>query len=403
MSVFRVKAATAEGRIRSTEVEAASKEEAELKLEKDGLFPIEVKATGAGVRLPFVGKKKGKVKKADFHIFNKGLVALLKAGLPVVECLETLGEQTANVVFKSAVADVVQEVKNGQPLSEALTVHSDIFPPLYTASISAGEKTGDLIPTIKSYIEYEHRIELVRKKVVSAAAYPAILMVFSGGIIIFLLSYVVPSLAKIYLDSGTELPAATKALIAMSGFIVGHYILIIVSIIVLVFILRFYLKTDSARRLIDRAKINFPQLGDIYRSYAVGKFSMTLGMVLRSGVHLVRALEMARGVLDNSILEARLDEVIKKAKEGGTVAGAMGEAGLMPEVTLRMFSVGEKSASLTDMLTDIADFHDEDVEHKVGIITSLIEPALMVIMGLVIGTIIILLYIPIFQMGSAIN
>lgn len=402
MTKYRVKAATGQGRLVSKEFEVATKEELSTLLEREGLFALEVKTGGGVFALPALKGRRRTVKSGEFLVFNKGLVALLKAGLPVVECMETLKSQASSEYFRGIVDEAIKGIRRGESLSEAMSRRPGVFTPLYTASVGAGERTGDLVPAITSYINYQQRIEAIRKKVVSSATYPAILTVASLAVIAFLIVHVVPTFSKIYLTAGAPLPLPSRILIAASSFTRRYVIVIAGGIFAAAFLLRAYGRSGGGRRSIDRIKLLLPQLGEIYLSYTIAKFARTLSMVLKSGVHLVHALEMSRGVLRNALLEEKLDYVIKRAKEGETVTGAMKDAGFMPPLTLRMFEVGERSASLSEILIDIASFHDEEVDHKVGIITNLIEPALMIIMGLVIGTIVVLLYLPIFQLGASI-
>jgi type IV pilus assembly protein PilC len=367
-------------------------------MEKEGLYLIDARPKGFGLQL----SRRGRVKFWDLLTFNQGLVALLNAGLPVVECFEALLQWSQNPVFKEAIEDTIQEVRSGQSISEAMRVHPEIFPPLYTASISAGERTGDLVPAIVGYIEYLKRTEAIRKKVVSSVTYPAVLTSVSLLVITFLITYVVPSFAAIYLDTGTELPLPTRVLIAFTDFAKRYFLVLLVIFAALVFGLRFFLGTGSGRQYLDRVKLMLPRLGEIYRGYSIAKFTRTLSMVLTSGVPLIQALGMAKGVLNNVVLESKMDRVIKEAREGESVTDAMTGLDLMPEVTLRMFAVGERSASLPAVLKDISDFHDEEVDHRLKVLTDLIEPALMIIMGLFVGIIVILLYLPIFMLGQRI-
>lgn len=397
---FKVRAATQEGRVVSREVLANSRQEVGTQLEKEGLYLIEARPGGIGYASLQTSRRR-KIKAWEFLTFNQGLVALLKAGMPVTECFDALLQRSLNPHFSAAIEETVRGIQNGQSISEAMKARSDVFPPLYTASISAGERTGDLIPSIKGYIEYIKRIEAIRKKVVSAMIYPALLTAVSLLVLTFLITYVVPAFAGIYLDSGTELPLPTRVLISATDFVKQNLLVMLLTVTALGFALRYFLRTSAGRSYVDAVKLHFPRLGEIYWGYAVAKFSRTLGMVLASGVPIIQALEMTKGVLSNTILEGKMDRAIKRAREGETVTNAMTEVALMPDVTLRMLAVGERSASLPAILADIADFHDEEVDHRVKIMTSLIEPALMIMMGLFIGTIVVLLYLPIFMLGRS--
>jgi type IV pilus assembly protein PilC len=401
MAHFKVRAATPEGKVVSRELIAASRQDLTNQLEKEGLYLIDVSSRGIGIfTLPL--SRRGRVKTWDFLTFNQGLVALLKAGLPVVDCFEALLQRSRNPYFSEAIEDTIHEIRSGQSISEAMKGHPAVFPPLYTASIRAGERTGDLVPAIIGYIDYLKRTEAIRKKMVSAVTYPAVLTSVSFLVIAFLITYVVPSFAAIYLDTGTELPLPTRVLVAVTDFAKQYFGFLLITLAALFFGLKYFLSTGGGRSYLDRVKLVFPRLGEIYSGYSIAKFTRTLSMVLTSGIPLIQALGMAKGVLNNALLESKMDRVIKKAKEGESLTNALQEVGIMPEVTLRMFAVGERSASLPAVLNDIADFHDEEVDHRLKILTDLIEPALMIIMGLLIGTIVVLLYLPIFMLGERI-
>ncbi|MEE9614067.1 MAG: type II secretion system F family protein [Thermodesulfobacteriota bacterium] len=399
MAHFKVRAATPEGRVLTREVEASTGEEARAQVERDGLYAVDVRPKG--VALPGLQGRKGGVKASEFLVFNQGLVTLLKAGIPVVEGFETMLHQKGNNPrFSDAIADALREIRNGQPISEAMRTNPVVFPPLYTASISAGERTGDLIPAISGYIEYMKRMEAVRKKVVSAVTYPLFLSVASVAIIIFLLGYVVPSFASIYMNAGAELPLPTRVLMGVTDFLQYNFWLLVITLFFVVVGLRAFLETSAGRLYLDRIKLLLPQFGEIFKGYAIAKFARTLGMVLTSGVPLVQALSMVKGVLGNSVLEGRLEYVIKRVREGEAASTAMAEVEFMSDITLKMFTVGERAASLPAVLGDIADFNDEEVAHKINVMTDLIEPALMIIMGFVIAAIVVGLYLPIFMMGE---
>jgi len=402
MTIFRVKAATPTGGIVYKEFEAPSREGLDIRLERDGLYPLEVGVKGGILSRLASLKTIGRVGYEDFYVFNKGLITMLKAGVPVLDCIETLKNNSRNETLRRALEDLVKGIRDGKSVSEAMKDRTDVFPALYAAVISAGERTGDLIPAIRGYIEYQKRIEGIRKKITAAAMYPSMLAFASFAVVCFLVTYVVPSFAGIYLNSGTRLPLPTHILMILSGFVRNNIFLIMAGAAASIAGLFFLITSSSSRRRIDALKLSLPRIGEIYRGYAVSKFSRTLGMVIKSGVPLIHALEMCKAVFNNSVLEDRLGKVIKKVSEGSTVSAAISEEGLMSEITMRMFTVGESSASLPVVLDDIADFQDEALDHSVSILTSLIEPALMVVMGLIIGAIVILMYLPIFQLGARI-
>ncbi len=403
MRIFKVKAATNEGKVVFKDVEATSAEEVKRKLDREGLYPLEVSSSKAGLFKLTRLLSRSSVKSGDFLVFNQGFISLLKAGVPVLESLETLLKRNFSEKINAALYDVIDKVKSGDSVSEAMGGHPEIFPELYVSTISAGEKTGDLVPALSSYVIYIKRMMAIRKKVVSAVTYPLILSALSIIVIGFLLFFVVPVFSKAFMGPGVEIPIPSRILLAISAFVRHYFALFVVLFILAAVAVRLYLSSDAGRRVFDSIKLRLPVFADIYKGYVVAKFSRTLSMVLGSGMSVIYALEMSRGVLNNAALEEKLDDVVKMAKEGASVTDALGKTGMFPPLSLSMFSVGERSANLPEVLGEIADFHDDDVEHKVGIITDLLEPVLMVVMGLLIGTIVVLLYLPIFQLGATVG
>lgn len=402
MAVYKIKAGSLEGRILYKEIAAESRAEVEVALEKEGLYPIDIRLKG--IAKEFLSKPLSfgvrKAKSEELLIFNQGFATLLRGGLPVVECLEALVQCSDGVALGEALQDVLKRVREGASLSDAMGASPAVFSKLYVASIAAGEKTGDLVPSLIGHIDYQKRIEAIRKKITSSAIYPVVLALASIGVVIFLISYVVPSFAGLYMDTGAELPLPTRMLIGFSGLLKRYFLLIIAVVVIFVLWFRAFARSKRGTYLIDGFKLRMPYLGVILSAYAISKFTRTLGMVLKSGVPLLEGLRMSKGVLANAVLEEKLERIITETEHGGTVSDSMEKEHFMPPLTMRMFAVGERSASLDLILSEIADYHDQDVNHKVGILTSFIEPALMVIMGLIVAVIVVLMYLPIFQMGA---
>ncbi|HBG46366.1 MAG TPA: hypothetical protein DDW94_05180 [Deltaproteobacteria bacterium] len=397
MARYKVRTGTLDGKVFLKEVEASTLEEARSRIEEEGLVPLDVRSGG----LSWLSIRR-RISNSEFLVFNHGFLTLLKAGLQLVEVLETLMKSAGNQVLSAVLERVLKDLRSGKPLSEALRAHPVVFTSLYVSTIAAGERTGDLVPSVKGFIEFQKRMEAVKKKVISAASYPLILAGASFLVVAFLITYVVPSFAGAYMNSSAELPLGTRALMALSNFMKGNILFFPPAMVILFFLFFYYFRTSSGRALLDRLKLRAPGIGDIYKGYSVSKFTRTLGMLLRSGITLPEAMAMSKGVLDNSVLEKKLESAVRKVKEGGSASEAMAGTGFMPEITLRMFTAGERSASLQAMCEEIAEFHDQEVEHRVEVFTKLIEPALMIIMGLIIGAIVVLMYMPIFQLGARI-
>ncbi len=404
MAVYKIKAGTLEGKILYKEIAAESRAELELTLEKEGLYPIDIRLKGLAKEFlskPLSFGAPG-AKSAELLVFNQGFATLLRAGLPVVESLEILVGSCDGAALGQALRDVVKRVKEGSSLSLAMGASPAVFSKLYVASIAAGEKTGDLVPSIIGHIEYQKRIDAIKKKITSSAIYPVVLALASIGVVIFLISYVVPSFAGLYTDTGAELPMPTRALIGLSDLLKTYFLLIIAVIVAFVLWFRAFARSRRGTFFIDGLKLRLPYLGEILGGYAMAKFTRPLGMVLASGVPLLEGLRMSKGVLANAVLEEKLERIITSTEHGGSVSDSMERERFMPLLTMRMFAVGERSASLDMILVEIADYHDQEVNHRVGILTSFIEPALMLIMGTIVAVIVVLMYLPIFQMGASI-
>lgn len=398
MGIYKVRAANGAGQVFEKSIEAENRNDLDSQLSKEGLVAVSVKEP---LFDSFDFFSTGVTSK-ELLLFNKGLVALLKAGLTIKDCFETLRERTKNKFFNDTLGILIEDLKSGMAISEAMEKHPRIFPVLYRANISSGERTGDLVPSIYSYLEYQHMVETLRKKVVGAMFYPAVLLFLSLGAVAFLLTFVVPTFAGMYADMESDLPKLTQILLDSQAFLGNNFVLLLLGTISIIFALFMFFNSQTGKTLRDVALVKMPMLGEVYWGYAVSKFSKTLAMILKSGVPIVKALEMSKPVLSNIYLEKLLDEVIVRAKEGESMSLVMEELNFMPDVTLKMVAVGEKSASLPDILTDVAEFHDEEVTYKIQVFTGLIEPVMIVVMGAFIALIILMLYLPIFSLGEVI-
>jgi len=371
MAVYKIKAGTLEGKILYKEIMAQSRGEVEAALEKEGLYPIDIRLKG--IAKEFLSKPLSfgapKVKSEDMLIFNQGFATLLRAGLPVVESLETLVQSSSGVALGVTLRDVLKRVKEGSTLSAAMGASPAVFSKLYVAAIAAGEKTGDLVPSIKGHIEYQDNIFCDIPYCLGICKYRRCDLSYN----------------------------LCRAFFCRSLY--TYFLLIIAVIVAFVLWLKAFARSRRGTFMIDSLKLRLPYLGAIFSGYSMAKFTRTLGMVLASGVPLLEGLNMSKGVLANIVLEEKLDRIVTSTEHGGVVSDSMEREAFMEPLTMRMFAVGERSASLNIILSEIADYHDQDLNYKVGILTSFIEPALMVVMGTIVAVIVVLMYLPIFQMG----
>jgi len=347
-----------------------------------------------------LGRKKVGTK--ELLLFNQELLVLLKAGLPILQALDTILE-SGRGKLNEILSAIREDVKGGMAFSNAFEKYPRVFPHLYIASIQAGERTGDLPQTIRRYIAFLKRTEGFRGKIVAALFYPAILVTVAGLAVSLLLLYVVPTFSQIYADSGAALPMLTQMLINFTGFLRRYLLLFLALFFVAATLFRRWSETETGRFAVDSMKIRTPVLGAVLTRYAVAGFTRTLATVLGSGIPIVEALRMSVGTLNNKALERGLLTAVLRVEEGSKLSSALESIKLMPPLALRMLSVGESTGSLEEMLSDISDYFEEEIERNLQVLTTAIEPAIMIVMGVVIGVIIIAMYLPIFKIANTVG
>ena len=402
MALYTCKLGASDGKILYRELESAEPQLLRKSLEEQGFFVFEVKKKP----LQFLfdkGLKRRRVDNRSLLTFNQEMLVLIKAGMPIMQILDTILERHDSDKFSEILRQVREDVKGGAALSAALEKHGRIFPHLYVASIRAGERTGDIAHTIRRYIQFLKRVDAIRKKVVAAVFYPSILVVFAFMAITMLLLYVVPTFSQVYSDAGSQLPVPTLMLIAFTSFLKRYILFGVLLVIAGAAAYRSWVATESGRFRVDSFKLTIPYAGVIFAKYSVASFSRTLATVLGSGIPIVESLRMSIGTLNNLYMEKKLFEAVKFVEEGGRLSTAFERADIMPSLALRMLGVGEATGSLEDMLVDIADYLEDELEERMHLITTAIEPAIMLVMGVVIGGIIIAMYLPIFKIAGTVG
>lgn len=402
MAIFSCKLGTSDGKILHREMEAAEPLVLRHSLEEQGFFVFEVK------KKPFQflfekGFSRRRIDNRSLLTFNQEMLVLIKAGMPIMQVLDTILERHDTGRLPEALRQVREDVKGGTALSAALEKHGTMFPHLYVASIRAGERTGDLPRTIRRYIQYLKRVDGIRKKVVSAMFYPAIIMVVAFLAVMLLLVYVVPTFSQVYADAGSSLPLPTQMLIAFTSFLRRFFLPGVLLVAGAAMAFRSWCATDNGRYLLDRFKLRVPVLGDVYTKYSVAGFTRTLATVLGSGIPIIESLRMSIGTLNNRYMEKQLFQAVRFIEEGGLISTAFERIGIMPPLALRMLGVGESTGALEDMLVDISDYLEDELEERMHILTTGIEPAIMVVMGIIIGGIIVTMYLPIFKIAGTVG
>jgi type IV pilus assembly protein PilC len=396
---FRARFATARGEVGEGVYTAESEIRLRRELEEKGLYILSLqRRSGLAALLPTRSRRR--VSRREFLVFNQELATLLKAGMALVPSLEILRQRVANPTFKGVLDDVYERVKAGSALSDAFAEHGTLFPAVYSASLMAGERSGNLDSVIRRYVAYEKVVGTVKKRTISALIYPAILVTMMTGLVGFIVFRVVPEFADFYASFDRPLPAATRLLVAFSQLLISKIWLILAGIIALVLWARALLKSPVFREKIDRFLLQLPWLGTTLRKFATAQLSRTLATLLGGGIPLVNALEITVRSMSNRHLARELETVRVHVQEGRGFAEALRERATLPDVAIKMVEVGESTGALQEMLNSIADFYDEEIETDVGRFMTLIEPVLLIVMGLIIAVVILSLYMPIIQLSS---
>ncbi|MDY6861645.1 MAG: type II secretion system F family protein [Thermodesulfobacteriota bacterium] len=404
MPLFHCRIGTADGKILEKTIQAKNKSDAEKTIFRDGSYIFEIKKASTFFSYIFYEKLSSKgISDRDFRTFNHELLALLKAGIPIVKCLDTLIEKNENRFFLEVLSNIRKDIKEGLSISDAFSKYPQIFSDLYVSTIRSGEKTGNLVANISKFIEYLKRTEKVKSEFKQAMIYPLILICLTFFALIFLLGYVVPNFTRVYLDTQVKLPFPTVMLIQTANLFKKYFVVFLGLFVVTALFLKWFLKTERGRDYLDRAKLAIPVLGEIIYKYSLAKMCRSLSTVLKGGIPLVNSLKMVKDILNNNLLEGRLERAIKRVEEGESLSISLEKVKLMPNLAIRMINVGESSGALEDILSDISDFYEDEVSRKLDLFVSLFEPVFIIIMGLVICAVVVSIYLPIFKLAGTIR
>jgi len=387
---YELRAITQDGRLESVDCQALDAQSARAHAESRGYTVLEVRA-----RRSLVARSS----RFPVQLFSQELLVLLAAGLTLVEALETLAQKEKRAEWRAVLTGVLALLRQGHPLSAALEQAPAAFPPLYVATVRAAERTSDLVPALSRYVTYQTQLEAIRRRVANASIYPALLIGVGGLVTLFLMLYVVPRFGKIYAERSTDLPLFSQLLIGWGQLVQGHAVLVIGVVAAAVAAVVLALRQASVRAALGDALWRIPALGERLKVYQLARFYRTTGMLLKGGTPLVGALGMAAELL-HPVLRERLRAASLAISEGHPVSESLDANGLATPVALRMLTVGDRSGTMGDMMERIAGFHDEELSRWVDWFTRLFEPILMALIGLVIGAIVILMYMPIFELAG---
>jgi type IV pilus assembly protein PilC len=405
MGRFSCKIGTPTGAIRVEEVEGETPEAARRSLEGKGYFVFGVDGQpglGARAYLSWTNRLE-RVAPKHLLVFNQELLALVKAGLPILTALDLLGERGQHPRLRGILADVRQGVKGGAALSAALARHPRVFSPLYTAALHAGEQSGNFVDALARYVEYQKRILALRRRFQAALTYPAVLCLASGAVILFLLAFVVPTFTKIYADMEAQLPVATRVLVLLTGRLRDGLPFVGLGAFLLALAGWRWRASPAGRRLMDQWFLHLPWAGELARAYLFSRFARTLAMTLGGGVPILPALQATLGTTGNAHLSEALQRTIPRVAAGSSLADALASSGVVPPLLLEMVAVGEGSGSLPEMLGHVADLYDGEVDTRLTGLAAVIEPVIMIGMGLVVAAIVLIMYLPIFHLSAIVR
>ena len=400
---FRCRLGTAGGEIIEGIYVADNEARLRRELEEKGLFVLALHRRGGLPSLARGGGQRRRISRQEFLVFNQELATLLKAGMPLVQSLDILRQRVANATFKAVLDDVYDKVKSGTGLSDAFGAHGEQFPPVYAASLMAGERSGNLDSVIRRYVAYEKVIGAVKKRTISALIYPLILTVMMLGLIAIIVLRVVPSFSAFYENFDRELPLSTRIIVGFSDALVANFWLIVIAIVGTVVGVVVWVRQPGQRQRLDRMLLEVPWAGTTVRKFATAQMARTLGTLLGGGIPLVNALEIVNRSMSNLHMARELEEITGRVREGESFAAAMLKRHVFPDVAVKMVEVGEQTGALQEMLNSLADFYDEEIETEVSRFITIIEPVLLIVMGLVIALVVIALYLPLFELSSVVS
>ena len=398
---FRCRLGTPGGEIVEGVYIADSEARLRRELEEKGMYVLSLQRRAA-LSLS-LGARRQRIKRQEFLVFNQELATLLKAGMPLVQSLDILRQRVGNPTFKSVLDSVHDRVRSGTALSDAFNEHGTLFPPVYSASLLAGERSGNLDAVIRRYVAYEKIIGAVKRRTLSALIYPAILVTMMITLVGIIVLRVVPAFSDFYANFDKGLPLSTRIVVAVSNGVVSNIGFIVVGVVGLAVAATVWSRQPAQRHRLDRWVLDLPWVGETVRKFSTSQLARMLATLLGGGIPLVNALEISVRSLSNQHLARELDRVRVRVQEGQGFAAALRERNIFPDVAVKMVEVGESTGALQEMLNSLADFYDEEIETEVGRFITLVEPVLLVFMGIVIAIVVLALYMPLFELSSVVG
>jgi type IV pilus assembly protein PilC len=398
---FRCRLGTSAGEIVEGIYLADSEARLRRDLEEKGLFVLSLQRRG-GLSLSF-GQRRQRIRSQEFLVFNQELATLLKAGMPLVQSLDILRQRVGNPTFKTVLDSVHDRVRSGAALSDAFGEQGTLFPAVYSASLMAGERSGNLDAVIRRYVAYEKIIGAVRRRTISALIYPAILVTMMIVLVSIIVLRVVPAFSEFYGNFDRPLPLSTRIIVAISDGLASNVGLIAIVVVGLVVAAATWTRHPAQRERLHRWLLRLPWVGETARKFFTSQLARMLSTLLGGGIPLVNALEICVRSISNQHLARELDRARVRVQEGQGFAAALRERAIFPDMAVKMVEVGESTGALQDMLNSLSDFYDEEIETEVGRFITLVEPILLVAMGIIIAVVVLALYMPLFELSAVVG
>jgi type IV pilus assembly protein PilC len=393
MPVFEYKGKTVAGAPVQGELNAKTREELERILRRNRIMVSSIRKKPTELKIK-IGTG---VKKVEVSRFTRQFATMIGAGLPMVQCLEIMAAQVENKELARIVGSVKESVQGGSTLADALARHSKVFDQLYTNMVEAGEMGGALDSILVRLAVYREKADALVRKVKGALIYPSVISVVAVAVTVIMLVFIVPIFAKMFGSLGAELPGPTQVILSISNFLQASFVFILIGLVAGTTAFIFWVKTPKGRLMFDAGLLKAPIFGNLVRKSSVARFTRTLGTLLSSGVSILDALDITAKTAGNMVISNAIKKSVLSIAEGDTITGPLKESGVFPPMVTQMISVGEKTGGLDEMLQKIADFYDEEVDDAVSALTSVIEPIVIVFMGIVIGGIMVAMYLPMFD------
>lgn len=405
MAVFEYRVRDRSGKILTSSMEAETMSQVRDLLRAKNMMIVEIKPPKAGlnadVKIPFLSDRPPGLKQVA--IFSKQLATLINAGVPLVQSLNILQKQIENKAFQAIMKTIRTDVESGTPFSEAIAKHPKVFNRLYINLVRAGETSGTLDMVLERIAAFQEKDLALRGKIKSAMTYPVIVLVFAFGITYFLLTTIVPQFAGILIQLNAPLPFITRMLMAVSEFLQNSTLILVALVAAIVFAYRAYYRTPKGRHVIDDMKLRMPVFGNLIQKSAISSFARTFGLLISSGVNIIESLDITKGTANNAIVEDTIENAKNVVMVGEQMSSSLATSRVFPPMVVSMVSIGEETGALDSMLDKVGDFYDREVDEAVEGLTAAIEPLMIVFLGVIIGTIVAGMFLPMFSIIGALS